>query len=100
MWGTFRASCSQDIAEIGRGEADQIAAGLAARSWPPDAARLPWVISAYPGEGHQMTAKSAEDLVGRLYGVLILVEDRLGPSECEKRTTSSKWTITPWHWTR
>jgi hypothetical protein len=25
-----------------------------------------------------MTAESAEDLVGRLYGLLILVEDRLG----------------------
>jgi hypothetical protein len=43
-----RGNCSQDIAEIGREEAEQIAAGLAARYWPPDAARLPWVVSAYP----------------------------------------------------
>jgi integrase/recombinase XerD len=38
----------EDIAEIGRPEAEQIAAGLAARYWPPDAAQLPWVTSAYP----------------------------------------------------
>jgi hypothetical protein len=39
----------EDIAEISRAEAEQIMAGLAARHWPPDAARLPWVASAYPG---------------------------------------------------
>ena len=39
----------EDIAEISRAEAEQIMAGLAARHWPPDAARLPWVVSAYPG---------------------------------------------------
>ena len=38
----------EDLAEISRAEADQITAGLAARHWPPDAARLPWVASAYP----------------------------------------------------
>ncbi len=38
----------EDIAEISRAEAEQIAAGLAARNWPPDAVRLPWVASAYP----------------------------------------------------
>ena len=54
----------EDLAEIGREEAEQIAAGLAARSWPPDAARL--------------------------YGLLILVEDRLGPNRRDKRTTSSR----------
>ena len=37
-----------DIAEISRGEAEQITAGLAAGYWPPDAARLPWVACAYP----------------------------------------------------
>jgi RNase P subunit RPR2 len=37
-----------DIAEVSRAEAGQITAGLAARYWPPDAARLPWVASAYP----------------------------------------------------
>ncbi len=37
-----------DIAEISRAEAEQITAGLAARNWPPDAAGLPWVASAYP----------------------------------------------------
>ncbi len=39
-----RASCGYDLAEISRGEAEQIAAG----HWPRDAARLPWVASAYP----------------------------------------------------
>jgi len=37
-----------DIAEISRAEAEQITAGLAARHWPPDAARLPWMAAAYP----------------------------------------------------
>ena len=46
---TSRGNCTEDIAETGRGEAEQIAAGLAAWYWPPDAARLPWVVSAYPG---------------------------------------------------
>ena len=36
-----RASCDYDLVEISRGEAEQIAAGLAAPCWPPDAARLP-----------------------------------------------------------
>ena len=31
-----------------------------------------------------MTAESAEDLVGRLYGLLILVEDRLGPGRARE----------------
>jgi hypothetical protein len=39
----------EDITEISRAEADQITARLAARHWPPDAARLPRVVSAYPG---------------------------------------------------
>jgi hypothetical protein len=43
-----RGNCTEDIAEISREEAEQIAAELAARYWPPDAARLPWVVSAYP----------------------------------------------------
>ena len=38
----------EDIAEISRAQAEQITAGLAARHWPPQAARLPWVASAYP----------------------------------------------------
>jgi hypothetical protein len=37
-----------DIAEISGAEANQIVAGLAARCWPPEAARLPWVACAYP----------------------------------------------------
>jgi hypothetical protein len=37
-----------DIAEISRAEAEQIAAVLAARTWPPGTAGLPWVESAYP----------------------------------------------------
>jgi hypothetical protein len=34
--------------EIGREEAEQIAARLAARYRPLDAARLPWLVSVYP----------------------------------------------------
>jgi hypothetical protein len=41
--------CDYDLTEISRAEAEQIAAALAAPYWPPDAARLPWVASAYPG---------------------------------------------------
>jgi hypothetical protein len=37
-----------DIAEISRAKAGQITAGLVARYWPPEAARLPWVTAAYP----------------------------------------------------
>jgi hypothetical protein len=37
-----------DITEITRAEAEQITAGLAARHWPPDTVRLPWVACAYP----------------------------------------------------
>jgi hypothetical protein len=38
----------QDITEISRDQAELIIAELAARYWPPEAARLPWVASAYP----------------------------------------------------
>jgi hypothetical protein len=41
--------CDYDLAEISRDEAGLIAAERAARFWPADAARLPWVASAYPG---------------------------------------------------
>jgi hypothetical protein len=37
-----------DLSEISRDQAGQTAAERAARFWPPDAARLPWVSSAYP----------------------------------------------------
>ena len=37
-----------DIAEITRTEAGQITTRLAARHWPPDTVRLPWVACAYP----------------------------------------------------
>ncbi len=43
-----RWNCEWDIAGIRRQQAGQIAAGLAAGHWPADAARLPWVASAYP----------------------------------------------------
>ena len=43
-----RASCDYDLAEISRAEAREIAAGLAACHWPPDAARLPWAAPACP----------------------------------------------------
>lgn len=34
-----RGNCIEDITEIGLQEAEQITAGLAARSWPPDGRR-------------------------------------------------------------
>jgi hypothetical protein len=34
--------CDNDLAEISRAEAEHITAGIAARYWPPEAARLPW----------------------------------------------------------
>jgi hypothetical protein len=43
-----RADCSYHIAVISRDEAEEIAAGLAARYWPSDAAQLPWVRYVYP----------------------------------------------------
>ena len=43
-----RGNCEWDITGISRQHAEQIAAGLAASHWPPDATRLPWVASAYP----------------------------------------------------
>jgi hypothetical protein len=41
-------SADADLAEISRADAEQITAGLAARYWPPEAARPPWVACAYP----------------------------------------------------
>jgi hypothetical protein len=49
-----RGNCEWDLAEIGRAEAGQIAAELAQSHWPAGAARLPWVLSAYPGDLWQM----------------------------------------------
>ena len=44
-------NCEWDITGISRQEGGgQIAAGVATRHWPPDAARLPWVASAHPQE--------------------------------------------------
>jgi len=43
-----RGNCVFDITPVTREKARQIAAGLAARDWPPDAAALPWVASPYP----------------------------------------------------
>jgi hypothetical protein len=43
-----RGNCVWDITEISRDEAEQMGAELAARYWPPDATRLPWVASVYP----------------------------------------------------
>jgi len=43
-----RASCDYNLTPISRDQAESIAAGLAAPHCPPDAARLPWVIHAYP----------------------------------------------------
>jgi hypothetical protein len=43
-----RGNCVFDITPVTGDEARRIAAGLAARDWPPDAAALPWVASPYP----------------------------------------------------
>jgi hypothetical protein len=43
-----RGGADADIAGITRAEAGQITAGLAARHWPPQTVRLPWVACAYP----------------------------------------------------
>jgi hypothetical protein len=43
-----RGNCGDDVVKISRHGAKQILARMAARYWPEDAARLPWVISAYP----------------------------------------------------
>jgi hypothetical protein len=72
--------CDDDLAEISREEAGQIAAERAARCWPPDAARLPWVARSIRRKsgGTLVDAAYYEDLQGRLFGLLILLEDRLG----------------------
>ena len=44
-----RGNCGDEIVQVSRGDAEQIMARLAHRYWPPDAALLPWVTSAYPG---------------------------------------------------
>jgi len=43
-----RGECGNDVTPISRDEAERLAASLARRYWPPDAARLPWVQHAYP----------------------------------------------------
>lgn len=43
-----RGEAMADIVPVSQEEAERIAASLAARYWPPDAAQLPWVTSAYP----------------------------------------------------
>ena len=42
-----RGELGTHIAAISQQEAERIAASLATRYWPPDAAQLPWVTSAY-----------------------------------------------------
>lgn len=39
---------TSDTTPVSRDHAEQIAAGLALRCWPPEAAQLPWVKTAYP----------------------------------------------------
>jgi hypothetical protein len=43
-----RGNCDDDIVAISRHDAEQITTGLARRYWPPGAAQLPWVTTAYP----------------------------------------------------
>jgi hypothetical protein len=58
-----RGNCVWDISGISRQQAEQIAAGLAARHWPPDAARMPG--SPRPTRRDRgMDAASSEDLAG------------------------------------
>lgn len=46
--GEAYGGCAHDLAEISREQAGQIGAERAARFWPPEAVRLPWVAPAYP----------------------------------------------------
>jgi hypothetical protein len=43
-----RGEATSDITPVSRDHAEQIAAGLALRCWPAEAAQLPWVKHAYP----------------------------------------------------
>jgi hypothetical protein len=43
-----RGELGTDVVPVSQEEAEQIAARLAHRYWPPDAAQLPWVTAAYP----------------------------------------------------
>jgi hypothetical protein len=43
-----RGNATQDITPITRHHAQQITSRIAHQHWPPDAAQLPWVASAYP----------------------------------------------------
>jgi hypothetical protein len=43
-----RGEGTGDIVPVSRDDAEHIAADLALRYWPPDAAQLPWVKHAYP----------------------------------------------------
>jgi hypothetical protein len=47
--GRSQGNCDEDIAELRRTDAKQIAAEHTGRFWTPEAARLPWVTSAYRG---------------------------------------------------
>ena len=77
-----RGNCVEDITGISREDAEQIAAELAARYWPPNAAWLP--CSSRP------TRRTSDEhgIRGRpgrpLYGLLILVEDRMGPERARE----------------
>jgi hypothetical protein len=43
-----RGECGYDVVPVSRDDAGQLAASLALRYWPPEAAQLPWVTHAYP----------------------------------------------------
>jgi hypothetical protein len=83
-----RGNCDEDLAEVSRAEAEQIAAELAAGSCPPDAARLPWVASANP-DWHLVDPAYYEDLAGRLYGLVIRLSDRLSADQAQRRLASA-----------
>jgi hypothetical protein len=77
-------SVTEDLVPVSHDEAAQIAVGLAVRYWPADAARLPWVASAYPGQGPAMTPGYYEDLQGRLLGLLIVLDSRMKAKEAQQ----------------
>jgi hypothetical protein len=53
-----RGELGTDIVPVSQQEAERIAASLAHRYWPPDAAQLPWVTSAYPPATPMITPRA------------------------------------------
>ena len=73
-----RGNCIESTSPRSPGGARPIAAELAARYWPPDASRLPWVVSAYP-EACRWTCGIRRRPGGTAVRAADPVEDRMGP---------------------